>query len=242
MDAGEARLGPVPSEQWLVDRIYRGLEVTDGFLGRLGIPYTMIGGTLLGAFRHGGLIPWDDDADLGIRQRDVPELLAWAKPYLRERGFDLGYAAYHLKIFPRDGHQEHPAYPFRAPAVDLFPMIERGPGKWGYAYPGANEVWPEHFQDLDFARLDRHAFGPLRLSGPAEEEARRFLAVAYGPEWASVAAFSGTAVDGSWEQRIAELTDFRPALPTSGAEAEAPFLRWLASGDLDPATGAPPGS
>ena len=46
------------------------LNEFDGFCRVHNLRYYLIGGTLIGAIRHKGFIPWDDDVDVGMPQED----------------------------------------------------------------------------------------------------------------------------------------------------------------------------
>ena len=58
---------------------YSMLEKFDKFCLEKNLKYFLVGGTLLGAIRHKGFIPWDDDIDLAMPRPDYMKLLELLK-------------------------------------------------------------------------------------------------------------------------------------------------------------------
>lgn len=50
------------------------LQVIDAICRKHSIPYFLDGGSLIGAIRHGGFIPWDDDLDIAVMREDFYKL------------------------------------------------------------------------------------------------------------------------------------------------------------------------
>lgn len=55
------------------------LHAVDDLCRRHGLRYFLHGGTLLGAMRHNGFIPWDDDLDIGMPMPDYKKFLKIAR-------------------------------------------------------------------------------------------------------------------------------------------------------------------
>ena len=60
------------------------LKVIDSICRIHGISYWLDGGTLLGAVRHGGFIPWDDDIDIAMDYQDMKRFAEVAPDELPE--------------------------------------------------------------------------------------------------------------------------------------------------------------
>jgi lipopolysaccharide cholinephosphotransferase len=61
------------------------LEIFKSFIAvseKLNLKYYLMDGTLLGAVRHQGFIPWDDDIDVGMMRSDYEIFIANAQDYL----------------------------------------------------------------------------------------------------------------------------------------------------------------
>lgn len=60
------------------------LKVLDEVFKKNGLRYFLVSGTMLGAVRHKGFIPWDDDVDLGMPRPDYERLIKHSKEWLPE--------------------------------------------------------------------------------------------------------------------------------------------------------------
>lgn len=68
------------------------LKYIDRLCKENGLNYYLIGGTLLGAIRHKGFIPWDDDIDIVMFRSDYNKFIEIAKKNNQSRYFVQNYA------------------------------------------------------------------------------------------------------------------------------------------------------
>lgn len=110
------------------------LEEIDRICRKHGIVYWLDGGSLLGAVRHGGFIPWDDDIDIAMRLEDARRFAIVAPKELR-RGLVLQTPETEptrepiMKVRDTDSFYVEPGDDFSMPYckglyVDIFPFID----------------------------------------------------------------------------------------------------------------------
>lgn len=181
--------GYVECSRLFTERIYEMVGVFDRLMAERGLTYWAEAGTLLGAVRHGGLIPWDGDVDLAVPEPDgrrLPELAGG----LRRAGLDLRPTSFGMKIgyladrYPHRTRWGRIARTFvrnEHPYVDLFFKTELA-DRYVFTFPYPQRMWPEQsiMRKSELLPLARYRFGPVEIAGPAHPEP--YLRRAYG-DW-----------------------------------------------------------
>ena len=111
----------------------RVMKLIDSICTKENLTYFMIGGTLLGAIRHKGFIPWDDDIDIAMPRADYVKFMKIANDYFPDnmviQNFrtDKNYRYYITRILNTNIMVDEKRFlgtdtPQGYAAVDIFPI------------------------------------------------------------------------------------------------------------------------
>jgi hypothetical protein len=167
---------PAPLRAEYVGALYQLMQDVHDVLEFCQIPYWIEAGTLLGAVRHQGLIPWDDDLDVQVREAYQQQVEEKAIPVFKALGYGVHslpqaggikvhYTSKKFDLLPQE----------TVPGCDIFYAREKKKGElsiWGCskAFP-LSDVYP----------LKMYAFGPVRVWGPAQYAT--YFERLYGKNW-----------------------------------------------------------
>ena len=161
-----------------ITRLYELMEIVHDTFEKHKVRYFITGGTLLGAVRHGGLIPWDDDIDIGVLEADLGPLhhaitdLTAQDIICKPMG---NYAEMNF-YFAKDAES-------RFPFIDVFYYVMDG-ANCTLSKPASKLEWPEeYYQTREMFPLKKVPYGHLSLPAPAGKTHAVYLARSYGEDW-----------------------------------------------------------
>ena len=138
------------------------LLAVDRVATALDIQYFLDFGTLLGARRHSGFIPWDDDIDIAMAPKSVE--------VLRENAFKI--LPHHLAVVP------HPVFPSAVKVVDKRHLMlissKLDPTGSSLVHPGI-DIFPLSFYRKASRHLPTRFIGRLSQKRPTAKARARVL-------------------------------------------------------------------
>ena len=163
----------------------------------LRFPLWAVAGTLLGTLRHGGIIPWDDDVDLGYsRRKDGEDPLPADREALAAAGLTAvrNRTDAYWQVY-RTGEPLLPGRVHPAVYVDVFPHTEMADGGWRIDDPRYRAPDPEGvccsaaIGPGELHPLRRAPFYDQTILVPQAAEA--LLTRGLGPAWRTTAVVRG---------------------------------------------------
>lgn len=167
----------------VVKKLYQMMYDVHQILVNHGIKYWADGGTLLGAVRHKGLIPWDDDLDIGMMNKDIKKFLSLKDDFAR-CGYSISKVWFGYKIY-RTQDKLLEGYNYAFPFIDVLPYRKVGK-KISLEWKAARDEWPkEVWDEKDLFPLGEYEFGSFDILGPHNHT--KYFNNYYGKDWNKVA-------------------------------------------------------
>lgn len=169
----------------VIHELYQMFYDTIYILNNNDIEYWVEGGTLLGAIRHKGIIPWDDDCDIQIDASNDQVLSSLLKVFEKE-GYTLVNTYFGYKVCFKD-RPLIPNYSWSFPSIDIF-LMKKNKEKTEYVFfyeKAENLFGPSHFKLEDLYPLRKYKFGEFEIY--AAWNPYRYLKDYYGKDWEKIA-------------------------------------------------------
>lgn len=199
----------------IVLQLYQMLYDIHVLLKKYNVPYWLDGGTMLGAIRHKGIIPWDDDVDIQIDHND--EKIITSEEFIKDldiKGYKIVKMWFGHKIFPKNG-EKIKNYDWLYPGLDIFVMAAKN-DIYTYKYPKAQENFSKCILKLkDVYPLKLYKFGELNVYGP--NNPYPYLDSCYGTDWNEIGYVQYDHLEEQSTQKIKTVLteeDRQPAKPT----------------------------
>lgn len=167
------------TDKKVIRELYKMMYIVHNVFIENNIPYYITGGTLIGAIRHKGIIPWDNDIDIAC---DVKDLKTIISTKFRKILASYGYSIINktksvgwIKIYKKGK---------RHPDIDIFP-IKLIDNVYHHAGSTARNEWKKDFyKPRDLFPLKEYKLGKLHVLGPRNPTPT--LNRLYGRNWRRV--------------------------------------------------------
>ena len=200
--------------------LYQMMKDVHEILSYSEIEYHIDGGTLLGAVRHSGIIPWDDDLDIMIHEKHQDNFVTKVVPLLYKLGYQIliekGYARVYCTPLINPWLNDMANAPVLG--LDIF-----------FCHDAANASlvideaeWPSPLYLCDLFPLKLYQFGDFKVWGP--NNPRPYLTELYGANCYHIAC---KGMDHAFYENHS-MTPFSVEKETAAAQPFGPLLERVA--------------
>jgi len=163
----------------IIKKLYQIMNDIHTIFTNNGLKYWATRGTFLGSIRNKGIIPWDDDLDIGILTKDVHKFLK-LEPLLNKCNYTVVKVPNGYKIFKQHSRSGKKIVPERGPWMDIYTYSEKNDMFMSNKKSRENRPGDEYSTNELFP-LQEYKFGILNIFGPAKHD--EYFTRMYGNDW-----------------------------------------------------------